>query len=343
MINPRVRSATNGLEVEKTMMKRYVWLTALMFLAGMSLSGISPAQEKYPSQPIKIAVALGPGSGADALARVMAEYLRRDLQTEVIVENKPGAGGIVGGEFLAKAAPDGYTLGLFHASVVTAVPAITQNLPYDPIRDFTPISTLVTNPLALVVNSSSKWNTLEELLADAKKAPGKISCGIIGVGSHTHFNMELLKIASGANINRAPYSRGSGPIITDLLGGHIDCPSLVWPAVLGQIKAGKFRALAVTSRIKGYPNVPTFASKGYPQASLEVFFALFGPANLPQEVMDRLVPAIAKEIKNPEVEAKLEKMGFEILYEGPKQLGTRVRNELALLKDLAKKTGVKRE
>lgn len=318
-------------------------LAAGVLVLAVSSLGISRAQDKYPSKPIRIVVALGPGSGADALARFLGEYLRRDLQTEVIVENKAGAGGIVGGEFVAKAKPDGYTMGLFHASVVTTVPAINPTVGYDSLRDFTPIATLVTNPLALVVNASSKWTTLDQLISDAKKAPGKIGCGIIGVGSHTHFNLELLKIASGADINRVPYSAGSGPIIAGLLGGHIDCTSLVWPAVLGQIRAGKFRALAVTSRIKEFPDIPTFASRGYPQASLEVFFALFGPANLPREVMEKLVPAVEKVVKDPDAEAKLEKMGFEILYEGPRQLAGRLEKELALVRDVAKKAGVKVE
>lgn len=323
---------------------RKAWLVAAMVLLALPWFGASWSQDRYPSKPIRIVVALGPGSGADALARFLAaEPLRRDLQTEVIVENKAGAGGVIGGEFVARSKSDGYTLALFHASVVTTVTVVNQNVSYDPIRDFTPIANLVTNPLAIVVSAGSKWNTLEQLLEDAKKSPGKVACGIIGVGSHTHFNLELLKIASGADINRVPYAAGTGPIITALLGGHIDCTSLVWPAVEANIRAGKFRGLAVTSRIKGFPQVPTFASKGFPQASLEVFFAVFGPANLPQEVTAKLVPAFEKVMKDPEYQAKLEKMGFSILYEGPKQLGERVKHELEVVRDVAKKAGIKGE
>ena len=316
-------------------------------IAGMAAlafvwAGAASAQDRYPSKPIKIVVALAPGAGADALARFLAaEPLRRELQTEVIVENRAGAGGVVGGEYVAKAKPDGYTIALFHASVVSTETVINPNVSYDPIRDFTPVATLVTNPLTIVVSAASKWNTLDQLLADAKQ--GKVSCGIIGVGSHTHFNLELLKLASGAAINRVPYAGGTGPIITDLLGGHVDCTSLVWPAVEGLIKSGKFRALAVTSPVKGFPQVPTFASKGFPQASLEVFFAIFGPANLPPEVMAKLVPAFEKTIKNPEVQAKLEQMGFSITYEGPQQLADHLKREIAVVKDVAAKAGIKHE
>ena len=321
--------------------------TSLPLLAGALaalLAGSAPSwsQERYPSKPVRIIVALAPGAGADALARFLAaDPLRRELGTEVIVENKPGAGGVVGGEYVAKSKPDGYTLALFHASVVTSEPAINPNIPYDSVRDFTPVATLVTNPLAVVVSAGSKWNTLEQLIGDARQ--GKVSCGIIGVGSHTHFNLELLKIASGANINRVPYAGGTGPIITDLLGGHVDCTSLVWPAVEGLVKSGKFRALAVTSPLKNFPQVPTFASRGFPQASLEVFFAIFGPANLPPEVMAKLTPAFQNVMKNREVQAKLENMGFSIDYEGPQKLAEHVKHEFALLKDVAKKAGIKHE
>ena len=315
-----------------------VGLLALM----LACTGVSWSQDRYPSKPIRMIVALAPGAGADALARFLAaDPLRRELQTEVIVENKPGAGGILGGEYVAKSKPDGYTIALFHASVVSTEPAINPNVAYDPIRDFTPVATLVTNPLAVVVSAASKWNTLEQLLADAKQ--GKVSCGIIGVGSHTHFNLELLKIGSGANLNRVPYAGGTGPIITDLLGGHIDCTSLVWPAVEGLVKSGKFRALAVTSPLKHFPQVPTFASKGYPQASLDVFFAIFGPANLPPDVMSKLAPAFERVMKNPEVQAKLEQMGFSVQYEGPQQLAEHLKREIALVKDVAKKAGIKHE
>ena len=305
--------------------------------------GGAVAQDRYPSKPVRLVVALGPGAGADALARFLAAGpLRAELGTEVIVENRAGAGGVVGGDFVAKSKPDGYTLALFHASVVSTVTVINQNVAYNPIRDFTPVANLVTNPLAVVVNAASRWNTLEQLLDEAKKT-GKVSCGIIGVGSHTHFNLELLKLASGASLNRVPYAQGTGPIISDLLGGHLECTSLVWPAVESMVKAGKFRVLAATSAPPGFPNVPTFASKGYPQASLEVFFAIFGPANLPPEVMAKLEPAFERIMKDPAILEKLQGMGFSILYENSRQLGERVKHELGIVADVAKRAGIKGE
>ena len=312
-------------------------------ITAVTTLSVGTALAQYPNKPVRIIVALGPGSGTDALARFLAaDPLRRELGTEIIVENRAGAGGVVGGDMVAKSKPDGYTLALFHASVVSTVTVINENVSYNPVRDFTPIATLVTNQLAILVNSASRWNTLEQLLDESKKT-GKIACGIIGVGSHTHFNMELLKLASGASLTRVPYAQGSGPIISDLLGGHVDCTSLVWPAVEALVKAGKLRGLATTSPIKGFPNVPTFASKGYPQASLEVFFAMFGPANLPPEVMGRLSPAFERIMKSPAILEKLEGMGFSILYENSSQLGERIKHELGIVADVARRAGIKGE
>jgi tripartite-type tricarboxylate transporter receptor subunit TctC len=318
-------------------------LGAIAVVLAFSLSSAAWAQEKYPSRPIRMIVALGPGSATDAMARILGEALRRELRTEVVVENKPGAAGIVGGEFVAKSKPDGYTLGALHASVLTTAAAITPNIPYDPTRDFTPLATVGVNPLVFAVSASSKWKSLEEFLDEAKKSRGKARCGLIGVGSHSHFNLELLKIASGADITHVPYSAGTGAVITGLLGNHIDCTSLIWPAVSAQVRAGKFRVLAVTSRIGEFPELPTFAAKGFPQASLEVFSGVFGPAGLPTQAQDKLVPALEKAIRDPHIAANLEKMGFSVIYERPRQLAQRIETELAVVRDVALKAGIKQE
>ncbi len=312
-------------------------------LALLLIAELSWAADPYPSRQIRWVVPWPAGGVADIQARIIADQLGKALGQQVMIDNRTGASGVLGADYVAKSKPDGYTLALFHASVVTTVTVVNPNVSYDPMRDFTPIANLVTNPLAVVVSAGSRWNSLEQLLDEAKAAPGKISCGIIGVGSHTHFNLELLKIGSGASINRVPFAGGTGPIITALLGGHIDCTSLVWPAVDGNVRAGKFRALGVTSRLKDFPQVPTFASKGYPQVNMEVFFAVYGPANLPQDVMAKLVPAFENVMKDPKNLDRLEKMGFSILYEGPGQLGDRVKHELDVVRDVARKAGIKQE
>lgn len=316
----------------------------LGFTFGLALSPIdSWAQGQYPNKPIKLVVGLGAGSGTDALARALAEYLRNDLKTSLFVENKPGATGVVGGEYVAKSKPDGYTLGVFQAGVFTTAVATNPNPPYDPVKDFTPIAIVGTNPLVLVVTADSRWKTLEDFLGDARKNPGKISCGLMGLGSHSHFNLEILRLESGAEMTRIPYSAGSAAIVTAMLGGHVDCTSQVWPGIVGQLKAGKLRALAITSTIKEFPQIPTFASRGFPKAGLEVFYAVVGPANLPREVVDTLVPAFEKAIRNPDNEAMLQKMGFSVVFEGPRQLAERIRDELATVRDVAGKIGIKQQ
>lgn len=296
------------------------------------------AQERYPTRPIKMVVALGAGSATDALARIVAEFLRQELGTDVVVENKAGAGGVVGGDYVAKSKPDGYTLGALHSSVVTTSPALSSNYPFDPLKDIEPLGSAGVNPIALVVNAASPWKTLEAFLEQGRK--GKVTCGIIGVGSHSHFNLELLKSGSGAQIAIVPYKEGTGPAIAALLGAHIDCSSLVWPAVAGHVRGGKFSALAVTSRLKDAPDLPTFAKKGFPQLSLEVFLGFYGPAGLPKEVVAKLLPAFEKAIKNPENAVRLEKTGFSVAYEGPKEVAERIRREMGIAREVAKKSGI---
>jgi tripartite-type tricarboxylate transporter receptor subunit TctC len=315
-------------------------LRLLSLALALSLApAAATAQDKYPSRPVRIIVALAPGAGADALARFLAaEPLRKELGTEVVVENRAGAGGVIGGDAVAKSKPDGYTVGLFHASVVTTSTVLMPKVPYHPINDFTPVANLVTNPLAIVVGAGSRFGSLEQLLAEAKK--GKVTCGIIGSGSHTDINLALLRLASGVDLTRVPYSGGTGPILNDMMGGHLDCTSLVWPAVESFVRAGKLRGLAVTSPLKNFPQVPTFASRGFPQANLEVFFGIFGPAGVPQDVMGRLVPAFERTMKNPVYTDKLEGMGFRIHYLGPKELGELVKHELQVVQEVVKKTGI---
>ena len=319
-------------------------LVAMAAALALTCAGNVFSQDNFPNKPIRLVVALGPGAGADNLARFLAaDALRRELGTEVIVENRAGAGGVVGGEFLARSKPDGYTLALLHASVVSTVTVVNQNVNYDPIKDFTPIANLVTNQLALVVNAGSKWTNLEQILAAAKKSPGSVNCGLIGIGSHTHFNVELLKIASGADFNLVPYAAGTGPILAALLGNQLDCTSLVWPAVDAYVKAGKFRALAVTSPIKDLPQIPTFAAQGFPQVSLEVFNAIFAPAGLPREIQARLETAFSRVMNDPKVIEQLEKQGYSILHEDAQKLGQRVRRELEIVREVFKRAGMKQQ
>lgn len=314
-------------------------LTLLLLPWGVSET---QAQEKYPSKPIKFIVPLGPGTVNDVVARTLGELLSRGLKTEISIEYKAGAGGVVGSDAVAKSPPDGYTLGSLNSSALTNSPAIMEKPPYDPLRDFTPIANVGVNPALVAINAASPWKTLEEFLNHARKNPGKVSCGTSGVGTSGHFNLELLKGAAGVQINHVPY-RGSPQNITALLGGHIDCASQIWPAVAGHVKGGTLRILAVTSEVRESPQLPTFARLGFPQVTLEVSFGFYGPAGLPKDVVAKLVSAFEKAIKDPETSTRLEKAGFAVAYEGPKALSERIARELTLARDVARKAGIRQE
>jgi tripartite-type tricarboxylate transporter receptor subunit TctC len=304
------------------------------------MSSPAMAQSKYPNRPVKIVVALGPGSATDAFARMLADSLHTDLNGTFIVENKAGAGGVIGTSFVAKSKPDGYTIGVLHSSVLTTAVAITPNLTYDPRKDFTWLGNTVSNPLVLAVPANSQFKTLEDLIAAAKKEPGKYSTGIIGMGTHSHFNLELLKQSSGADLNRVPYSGGTGPVINDLLGQQIDSASLVWSGLSEFVRADKMRVLAATTKLKGFPDIPTFASKGYPQVHLEVFLGVVAPAGLPKDISDILVAAIERAVKNPKNVATMENLGYRIAYERPEKLADTVNKELDVVIPLARKIGI---
>jgi tripartite-type tricarboxylate transporter receptor subunit TctC len=322
-------------------MARVSFLRRLLAVLALSACCAAYPQESYPSRPVKIVVPLGPGAATDSLARLISESLRSELKGSFIVENRPGAGGIVGAAYVASAKPDGYTIGVFHSSVLSAAAAVNPKLGYDPKKDFTPIGIVASNPIALAVAANSKFRTLDDFIAAAKKEPGKYTAGFIGLGSHSHFNLELLRIASSAEITRVPFAGGTGPLITSLLGGQIDAASALWAAFSGQVQGGKLRLIATTSPIREHPEVPTFASKGYPKLNLEVLAVVVGPAGMPTEAIGALVRAVERATVEPKNVAAMEKLGFQVAYGGPQKLASYIAEELAVLSALVKDAGIK--
>jgi tripartite-type tricarboxylate transporter receptor subunit TctC len=307
---------------------------AMFALCGMI--GSAFAQSPYPSRPVRIIVGLGPGT-LDVLARMLAKSLGQDLNGNFIVENRPGAGGSIGGALVARAEKDGYTIGMFNSGVVTTAVTAIPDLSYDPLKDFTPIGTMASNPVVFGVAANSRFKTLDDMLATARREPGRVSCGLNGVGTHSDIIIDVVSLASGAPITHVPFSGGSGTIIAAVLGGQIDCYSGVAPSLYGQVRSGKMRIIASTSPLRELPEVPTFASKGYPQVSLEVFFATFGPSGLPRDVTGLLVSALRKALVAPDNIAQMEKMGLDVVYEAPPQLMERVARDLAAVIDVARK------
>jgi tripartite-type tricarboxylate transporter receptor subunit TctC len=198
----------------------------------------------------------------------------------------------------------------------------------------------VSNPIVLLVPANSPFKKLEDLISAAKKEPGKYSTGIIGMGSHSHFNLELLKQTSGAGLNRVPYSGGTAPILNDIVGGQVDSASLIWAGLGEFVKSGKMRILAATSPLKGFPDVPTFQSKGYPKVHLEVFLSVVAPAGLPKEISAKLVPAIERIVKDPKNAETMERLGYRLNYESPAKAAETVNGELDIVSPLARQLGL---
>ena len=316
-------------------------LALVVFLIAAAFFGTASAQERYPSKPIKIIIPLGPGSGNDVVTRVLSESLEKELNTRIEVEYKAGGGGgVIGADFLANSKPDGYTLGTMNSSIFTNAPVFNP-VPFDPIKGFTSIARLGAGSIVLVVNSTAPWKSVEEFVDHARKDPGKATCGTTGVATVGNLDLELLKAAAGVQITHVPYKAGSGPNIAALLGGHIDCAMQLWPVLVNHVRGGKLRPLATVSTLREFPQVPTFTQKGFPSVDLEVWFGFFGPANLPADVMAKLVPAFEKALKDPGNVAKLEKIGWSVQYEGPVALSERIKRELSAVRDLVKKAGIK--
>lgn len=313
----------------------------VLFLFALVFSGAVSAQDKYPSKPIKIIIPLGPGSGNDVVTRIISESLEKDLKTQIQVEYKAGGGGgVVGADFVAKSKPDGYTLGTLNNSVLTNAPVFNP-VPYDPVKDFTPIARLGTGTVLLVVNEPSPWKTLEEFLDYARKNLGKATCGTTGTASVGNLDLELLKAAAGVQITHVPYKAGSGPNIAALLGGHIDSAMQLWPVLVSHVRGGKLRPLVSVSPLKEFPQVPTFAQKGFPSVNIEIWFGFYGPANLPKDVLARLDRAFEKALREAENVAKLEKIGWTVDYEGTTEVSERIKKELAAVRELVIKAGIK--
>ncbi|MEO8022307.1 tripartite tricarboxylate transporter substrate binding protein [Polaromonas sp.] len=295
-------------------------------LASVLLASLAAAQT-FPSKPVRIVVPFGAGGVADLTARTVAQKLGESLGQPVVIENKPGAGGVVAGDAVAKAEPDGHTLLLM--SNGTAVSAgLFKSLPFDTARDFAPISTLGFFDIAIVTPADSKFKTLGELLAFAKANPGKLNIGTINVGSTQNLTAELFKISAGADLQIVPFN-GTPAVITALRGGQIDAAVEILGPVLPQIKANALRALAVTGekRAAVLPDVPTAKESGLPAFVASSWNALAAPAKTPKDVIARLNREIAAAVNSPDVKKKLADLNVEARASSPEQAAELLASE----------------
>jgi tripartite-type tricarboxylate transporter receptor subunit TctC len=309
-------------------------LVATLALAAFAATVPVAAQAPYPARPIRLIVPFPPGAGTDTVARFVAQKLGEALGTTIVVDNRTGAGGAIGAAEAAKADPDGYTL-LFVASPFTTVAAAAKNPGYDPVRQFVAIAPIAAGPLAFVVNPNVPAGTMREFIALAKAKPGTLNYGSAGPGSINHLALELFNVRTGAQIVHVPY-RGIADATKDLLGGQIQAMTASIPATLPQLAEKKVRVLAVTGakRIPQLPDVPSWQEEGVPDANVVNYWGIVAPAGTPRDVIARLNAETQKVLAQPDVKARLEREGAELIPGPPERLAALIEGDLAGWKKL---------
>jgi tripartite-type tricarboxylate transporter receptor subunit TctC len=299
------------------------------------------ARDSYPNRTIRYVVPYPPGGFNDTLGRIIAHKLQEAWGVTVVVENRPGGSTLIASEAVAKSTPDGYTL-LGVAFPFGANPSIFQSLPYDTVKDFTPLILAGKTPNLLVVRPALSINSVKELIDHAKKNPGKISYGSTGTGSSNHLSMELFLSMTGSEIVHVPY-KGSAPMVNDLLGDHIDVAFDNTPNVLPQVNAGKLRALAVSSATRSplAPNVPTVAEAGVPGYEVNVWFGVVGPAGMPPDIVDKLNREMNAIFAMDDVKRQFTDQGVTPVGGTPAVFADHIRAEIAKWAKVVKDTGIK--
>ncbi len=315
-------------------------LLALGFACSLA-TPLAALADSYPERPIKFVVPYPPGGGTDVVARIVQPRLQAVLGQSIVIENKGGAGGSLGTDIVSKAAPDGYTV-LFTLSSHTINPAIFPKLPYDTLKDFEPVGTVASLPQLLAANPGVPVRTVADVVAQAKAAPDKFSFASVGNGSPGHLAGELMVIRTGAQMVHIPY-RGGGPAVTDVIGGQVPLLWVSIPAAAQQVKAGKLRALAVSTlkRSPAFPDVPTMQEAGVADFEVDSWYAMLVPAKTPRAIIDKLNKALNTVLAEPAIRTQLLEQGADAVGGTPEALGKVIAAELPKWAKLAKDANIK--
>jgi tripartite-type tricarboxylate transporter receptor subunit TctC len=307
----------------------------------MALAIGSAAAQTYPVKPIRFVVPFAPGGGTDLLARLLAPRLTEALGQPVVVDNRGGAGGVIGAEIAVKAPADGYTIVLGSPGPLTINPNF-QRMPYDPLRDFAPIALATVSPFVLVVHPSLPARSVKELLSLARSRPGQLNYGSSGNGSVAHFSAEQLKALAGIDIVHVPY-KGSGPAVIDLIAGQLHLMLENMPTVLPHIRTGKLRALAVGTKMRSslLPELPPLGEAGVPGYESSTAFGVLAPAKTPSAIINRLNAEIVKTLRSAEARERLTALGMEPVGGTPEQYAAHLKEELAKYGRIVKTAGIK--
>lgn len=307
---------------------------ALVFACALGASTLALAQN-YPNKVIKLQVPFAPGGTTDVVARIIADPLGKALGQSVIVENKAGGGGSIGAAETARAAPDGYNLGVATVSSMAANPAINPRIPYNPVTDFTPIINIAATPNVLAVHPSFPAKDYKTFIEAVRKAPGKYSHASSGTGTILHLQMELFKDQTKTFITHIPY-RGSGPALNDAVSGQVEMIFDNLPSALPFIQAGKLVPIAVAAprRLEQLPNVPTFKEVGLEPVNRMAFFGIIGPRGLPKEVVDKVSAGVRKSLEDPALRKRIEGTGSLIVANQPEQFAAQIKSEFEVYKQV---------
>ena len=321
-------------------------LLALVTIVGIAAIGVAaPAAAQapaYPTKPVRLVVPFPPGGATDIIARAVAQKLGETLGQSIVVDNRPGAGGNVGTELVAKAAPDGYTLEMGTVGTHAINASLYAKMPYDNVKDFAPIILVAGVPNVLEVTPSLPVNSVQELIAYAKANPGKLNFASSGNGTSIHLSGELFKVMAGVQMTHVPY-KGSAPALQDLIGGNVQLMFDNLPPSLPQIKSGKLRAIAVTSaaRAPALPDVPTIAESGLPGFEASSWFGLLAPAGTPPAIIAKINAEVATWLASPEGREKLAAIGANAAGGSPEDFARHIQAETAKWAKVVKESGAK--
>jgi tripartite-type tricarboxylate transporter receptor subunit TctC len=322
-------------------MKSYSWLIATGLVAGFAAVSSAQAQaQDYPSKLVRIVVPQTAGGGTDTFARAIGQKLSERWGQSVVIENKAGAGGVVGTDFVAKAAPDGYTLLVTYEGSQAINQSLYEKLPFDSVKDFSPIATIAATPFILIVGARAEIKTLKELISFARANPDKLTYGSAGNGSVNHLLGEMLKTEADIRLVHVPY-KGAPAAIGDVMGGHIDMAFASAPSVISSVQSNTVRALAVSSakRIAAAPDIPTVAEAGFENFDVNPWWGVLAPAGLDPSIARKISADIAAILKTPEMEELLAKQGATPLISGPEAFRELLARDIEKWKKVVKASG----
>lgn len=317
------------------------WRAAAVLAALALASGATALAQEYPAKPIRVVVPFPPGGGTDLMARTVMQKLGESLGATMVIDNRGGAGGSIGSDIVAKSPADGYTV-LIVSGAHAINPSLYQKLPYDSVRDFAPVTMFTSGPGLLVVHPSVPAKTVKEFIALAKSRPGQLNYASAGIGTPPHLAGELFKTMAGVDIVHVPY-KGNGPAYTDLIGGHVSVMFPTIPTAIPHVRAGKLRALAVTTRSRTpiAPELPSISESGVPGYDVSSWYGLLAPAGTPAAVVARLQREIAKVLQLPDVGEKLTAQGLDLVGSTPEAFAAVIKSEIVKWAEVVKASGAR--